>query len=233
MPSPAFIWKQRPRFHARVFAHRVVASPAASSVRTSRRSAGVSWSRLDCSREIVGRLPATIVRAAFHLPLQHASSRLLTAMRRPYRSGTRARRWNPIANARRVHRMRHHRRLPGRTRRDCGTCVSRMPLTHLHVFPCRIGQARLRHRYRKSLAAHCVQAARSSRHRASLDERFRRVNSNHRRALTSETGRSRYRQLPEGANPPRLRPQRMGERQDHRVRRPDGGGQAVAITSGV
>ena len=75
---------------------------------------------MDCSREIVD-LVASSDRFAphFHLPLQHASNRVLAAMRRPYTIEyyAVARRRHPRADSQRLDRLGHHRRLPGRDRR--------------------------------------------------------------------------------------------------------------------
>jgi threonylcarbamoyladenosine tRNA methylthiotransferase MtaB len=96
---------------------------------------------MDCSREIVELVAATDSFAPhFHLPLQHACDRLLTAMRRPYTIGEYA----ALVDAVRA-------RIPGASigadvivgfpgERDedfeelCAY-LARSPLTHLHVFP--------------------------------------------------------------------------------------------------
>jgi threonylcarbamoyladenosine tRNA methylthiotransferase MtaB len=96
---------------------------------------------MDCSREIVDLVASDDAFAPhFHLPLQHASDRLLTAMRRPYTLAYYA----DLVDAIR-------RRLPnasigsdvivgfpGETGEDfTQLCdyLARSPLTHLHVFP--------------------------------------------------------------------------------------------------
>jgi threonylcarbamoyladenosine tRNA methylthiotransferase MtaB len=96
---------------------------------------------MDCSDEIVDLVSAAACFAPhFHLPLQHASDRLLTAMRRPY----------TLAYYRRlVDRIRHklpHASIgsdlivgfPGESDDDFAeleSYLSASPLTHLHVFP--------------------------------------------------------------------------------------------------
>jgi threonylcarbamoyladenosine tRNA methylthiotransferase MtaB len=96
---------------------------------------------MDCTHEIVDLVGASTCFAPhFHLPLQHASSRLLRAMRRPY---------DLEYYAGLVERIR--RRIPnasigsdiivgfpGETEDDFGELASYLeasPLTHLHVFP--------------------------------------------------------------------------------------------------
>ena len=69
---------------------------------------------MDCSREIVDLVAAGDCFAPhFHLPLQHASNRVLAAMRRPYTHRVlrvaRGRHQKP--DAPRVHRVGRHRRL--------------------------------------------------------------------------------------------------------------------------
>lgn len=96
---------------------------------------------MDCSDEIVDLVAVSRCLAPhFHLPLQHASDRLLAAMRRPY---TRA------YYRRLVDRIRTripHASIgsdvvvgfPGETDEDCDALASYLaesPLTHLHVFP--------------------------------------------------------------------------------------------------
>lgn len=96
---------------------------------------------MDCTREMVD-LVATSTSFAphFHLPLQHASDRLLASMRRPYTlaqyaalvDGIRAR--MPCASIGSDIIV----GFPGETDEDVAQLVSyleRSPLTHLHVFP--------------------------------------------------------------------------------------------------
>jgi len=96
---------------------------------------------MDCPREIVD-LVADAERFAphFHLPLQHAADRLLTAMRRPYTIAQYA----SLVDAIRT-RIPHASigsdiiiGFPGETDVDVeqlATYLERSPLTHLHVFP--------------------------------------------------------------------------------------------------
>ncbi|MBI3399917.1 MAG: tRNA (N(6)-L-threonylcarbamoyladenosine(37)-C(2))-methylthiotransferase MtaB [Acidobacteria bacterium] len=96
---------------------------------------------MDCSREIVD-LVATSDRFAphFHLPLQHASNRVLTTMRRPYTSEYYA----ALVDTVRA-RMPHASigsdiivGFPGETDDDfeqLASYLERSPLTHVHVFP--------------------------------------------------------------------------------------------------
>jgi threonylcarbamoyladenosine tRNA methylthiotransferase MtaB len=96
---------------------------------------------MDCSREIVD-LVATSDRFAphFHLPLQHASDRLLSAMRRPYTLAQYASLVDDI-RARITHASIGSDIIvgfPGETDVDfdrLATFLERSPLTHLHVFP--------------------------------------------------------------------------------------------------
>jgi threonylcarbamoyladenosine tRNA methylthiotransferase MtaB len=96
---------------------------------------------MDCSREIVDLVAAGDSFARhFHLPLQHASTRLLTAMRRPYTvkdyaalvDGIRARMPDASIGCDIIVGF------PGERDQDfeelCGYLVN-SPLTHLHVFP--------------------------------------------------------------------------------------------------
>ena len=87
---------------------------------------------MDCTPEIVDLVAASPRLAPhFHLPLQHGSDAMLRAMRRPYtarpyqRSGRRIR----DADAARVDRLRHHRRLSRRDGRalrgDASTLLER------------------------------------------------------------------------------------------------------------
>jgi len=96
---------------------------------------------MDCSRDVVD-LVATSDRFAphFHLPLQHASDRVLTAMRRPYTIEYYASLVDDIRS-----RIPHASigsdiivGFPGETDEDFEVLASyleRSPLTHLHVFP--------------------------------------------------------------------------------------------------
>lgn len=96
---------------------------------------------MDCTPEIV-RLVAssTIFAPHFHLPLQHASDRMLGAMRRPYTIGYYA------ALVGRIRQSIPHASIgsdliagfPGETDADFECLASYLegsPLTHLHVFP--------------------------------------------------------------------------------------------------
>jgi threonylcarbamoyladenosine tRNA methylthiotransferase MtaB len=96
---------------------------------------------MDCTSEIV-ELIASSPRLAphFHLPLQHASDRMLSAMRRPYSSAYYA---GLVESVRR--RMPHAAigsdvivGFPGETDEDFDELVGYLessPLTHIHVFP--------------------------------------------------------------------------------------------------
>jgi threonylcarbamoyladenosine tRNA methylthiotransferase MtaB len=96
---------------------------------------------MDCSREIVD-LASTSGRFAphFHLPLQHASVRVLAAMRRPYTlayyaglvDGIRAKLPDASIGSDVIVGF------PGETDEDFAQLadyLERSPLTHLHVFP--------------------------------------------------------------------------------------------------
>jgi threonylcarbamoyladenosine tRNA methylthiotransferase MtaB len=96
---------------------------------------------MDCTEEIVD-LVAQSPRLAphFHLPLQHASNRMLAAMRRPYQYET------YDALVRRIRRLMPHASIgsdvivgfPGESDEDFDVMERRLrdlPLTHLHVFP--------------------------------------------------------------------------------------------------
>jgi threonylcarbamoyladenosine tRNA methylthiotransferase MtaB len=96
---------------------------------------------MDCSREVVD-LVASSERFAphFHLPLQHASDRLLAAMRRPYTIAH----YSSLVDHIRA-RMPHASigsdiivGFPGETGEDfeqLAAYLERSPLTHIHVFP--------------------------------------------------------------------------------------------------
>jgi threonylcarbamoyladenosine tRNA methylthiotransferase MtaB len=96
---------------------------------------------MDCTPEIVDLVASSPVFAPhFHLPLQHASNRMLSAMRRPYTIGQYARLVDDI-------RVRMPNAsigsdiivgFPGETEEDAKCLeqyLERSPLTHLHVFP--------------------------------------------------------------------------------------------------
>ena len=96
---------------------------------------------MDCSRDIVDLVASGDTFAPhFHLPLQHASDRLLTAMRRPYTLGyyaelvdaVRGRLPNASIGSDVIVGF------PGETDQDFERLcdyLPRSPLTHLHVFP--------------------------------------------------------------------------------------------------
>jgi len=96
---------------------------------------------MDCTPELVD-LVATSDRFAphFHLPLQHASDRLLAAMRRPYTFAQ----YDQLVTT--IHQRLPHAAIgsdivigfPGETDADADLLLGyleRSPLTHLHVFP--------------------------------------------------------------------------------------------------
>lgn len=97
---------------------------------------------MDCTTEIVDLVASTGGRFAphFHLPLQHASDRMLAAMRRPYRSDDYRRLVDGIAA-----RLPHASigtdvivGFPGETDGDFESNVEYLPdspLSHVHVFP--------------------------------------------------------------------------------------------------
>jgi len=96
---------------------------------------------MDCTPEIVDLVASSPSFAPhFHLPLQHASDRMLGAMRRPYGLRYYA---DLVADIRR--RIRHAAiasdiivGFPGETDEDFDsliTYIDESPLTHLHVFP--------------------------------------------------------------------------------------------------
>lgn len=114
--------------------------------RLDRHAAGVryrvsSLEPMDCPLELV-ELVAESDRLAphFHLPLQHASDRILQRMRRPYGLA----RYRDLIDAIRC-RLPHASigsdvlvGFPGETEEDVGLLLDyleRSPLTHLHVFP--------------------------------------------------------------------------------------------------
>jgi len=96
---------------------------------------------MDCSREIVDLVAGSAAFAPhFHLPLQHASNRLLSAMRRPYTidfysslvDGIRARIPHASIGSDVIVGF------PGETDEDferLAAYLERSPLTHIHVFP--------------------------------------------------------------------------------------------------
>jgi len=97
---------------------------------------------MDCSSAIVGLIASSGGRFAphFHLPLQHASDRMLSRMRRPYTLGYFRRLVDSI-----VERLPHASigsdliaGFPGETDEDFAANLDYLPsspLTHLHVFP--------------------------------------------------------------------------------------------------
>jgi threonylcarbamoyladenosine tRNA methylthiotransferase MtaB len=96
---------------------------------------------MDCSREIVELVAASPCFAPhFHLPLQHASDRILAAMKRPYTLGF----YRQLVD--RIRRLMPHASIgsdviagfPGESDEDFADLESYLaesPLTHLHVFP--------------------------------------------------------------------------------------------------
>jgi threonylcarbamoyladenosine tRNA methylthiotransferase MtaB len=96
---------------------------------------------MDCSREVVDLVALGHAFAPhFHLPLQHASDRMLAAMRRPYTIGCYAALVDDI-RARIPHASIGSDIIvgfPGETDDDFDqlvTYLERSPLTHVHVFP--------------------------------------------------------------------------------------------------
>jgi threonylcarbamoyladenosine tRNA methylthiotransferase MtaB len=97
---------------------------------------------MDCTRDIVDLIAASGGRFAphFHLPLQHASDRMLAEMRRPYTLDYYRRLVDSIAD-----RLPHASigsdiivGFPGESERDFERNIEylpRSPLSHLHVFP--------------------------------------------------------------------------------------------------
>lgn len=96
---------------------------------------------MDCSRDLV-RQVADSPRLAphFHLPLQHGSTRVLSAMRRPYSAAFVEDLFGDI------HRLMPHAAIgtdmivgfPGESEEDADATrrlVARLPLSHVHVFP--------------------------------------------------------------------------------------------------
>jgi len=96
---------------------------------------------MDCTPEIVEMVTASDSLAPhFHLPLQHGSDRVLTAMRRPYTVSQ----YSALLD--RIHRLMPHASIgsdiivgfPGETDEDVHDMrrtLANLPLTHLHVFP--------------------------------------------------------------------------------------------------
>jgi threonylcarbamoyladenosine tRNA methylthiotransferase MtaB len=96
---------------------------------------------MDCPPELVDFVASSDCFAPhFHLPLQHASDRILERMRRPYRIGQ----YSALVGH--VRRMMPHASIgsdvivgfPGETDRDADDLASFLessPLTHIHVFP--------------------------------------------------------------------------------------------------
>lgn len=126
-------------------------TPAASLIALLRRLAALdadvtfrisSLEPMECTDEIVDLVASSGGRFAphFHLPLQHASDRILRAMRRPYTCASYARLVNAI-----VERIPHASigcdmiaGFPGETDDDFQANLDYLPgspLTHLHVFP--------------------------------------------------------------------------------------------------
>ncbi len=97
---------------------------------------------MDCTPDLIDLIVESRGRFAphFHLPLQHASDRMLTAMRRPYTLGSYRRVVDPIRE-----RLPHASigsdmivGFPGETEDDFTANLAYAPtssLTHLHVFP--------------------------------------------------------------------------------------------------
>lgn len=96
---------------------------------------------MDCTTEVVDFIASSLVFAPhFHLPLQHASDRMIARMRRPYTAGQ---------YATLVHYIRERMPeasigsdvivgFPGETDEDfaqLAAFLERSPLTHVHVFP--------------------------------------------------------------------------------------------------
>jgi threonylcarbamoyladenosine tRNA methylthiotransferase MtaB len=142
---------------------------------------------MDCSREIVDLVAGSEAFAThFHLPLQHASNRVLSAMRRPYTIEY----YSSLVDGIRT-RIPHASigsdiivGFPGETDEDfeqLASYLERSPLTHLHVFPYsdRPGTAaviRERGRRVREIATHLTRRFRDSQ-----------VGTTH-RALTLEDG---------------------------------------------
>ena len=119
--------------------------PARSAIRSGERNATLfrisSLEPMDCSRDIVELVASTPSFAPhFHLPLQHASDRLLAAMRRPYTiryyadlvDDVRARIPDAAIGADVIVGF------PGETDADFEELVRYLegsPLSHVHVFP--------------------------------------------------------------------------------------------------
>jgi threonylcarbamoyladenosine tRNA methylthiotransferase MtaB len=97
---------------------------------------------MDCTPDIVGLIALSGGRFAphFHLPLQHGSDRVLTAMRRPYTAAF----YEALAGDI-IERLPHASigtdmiaGFPGETEQDFAASLaylSRAPLSHVHVFP--------------------------------------------------------------------------------------------------
>jgi threonylcarbamoyladenosine tRNA methylthiotransferase MtaB len=96
---------------------------------------------MDCSSEIVDLVArSTVLAPHFHLPLQHASNRMLTAMKRPYTFEY------YVELVEQIRRKIPHASIgsdvivgfPGETSEDFEQLASSLessPLTHVHVFP--------------------------------------------------------------------------------------------------
>ena len=100
---------------------------------------------MDCTRGIVEIVSASGGRFAphFHLPLQHASDRMLARMRRPYSLDSYRDLVDSIARspAARVDRQRHDRRFSGGDRRGL-RCQPRIPAGVAAVAPARVSVLR-------------------------------------------------------------------------------------------
>jgi threonylcarbamoyladenosine tRNA methylthiotransferase MtaB len=113
-----------------------------ASVRGDFRVRVSSLEPMDCTPEVLGWLVDRPDRFAphLHLPLQHASDRMLRAMRRPYSAAAFARLADDVCT-----RLPHAAigsdvivGFPGETDGDAETLavyLEASPLTHLHVFP--------------------------------------------------------------------------------------------------
>jgi threonylcarbamoyladenosine tRNA methylthiotransferase MtaB len=152
---------------------------------------------MDCTREIVDLVAGSDLFAPhFHLPLQHASLRILAAMRRPYSIA------QFDALARDIRRRLPHASIgsdlivgfPGETETDFDELVSYLdgsPLTHLHVFPYsdRPGTAAstMGHKVPGALIRDRAGRVREIGHRLTTRFRDSQVGTSH-RALTLEDG---------------------------------------------
>ncbi len=199
---------------------------------------------MDCSREVVDLVAdCDVVRASF--PPAAA------ARQRPVAGG----------DAKAVHRRERTRRssndirarmpsasigsdiivgFPGEHDEDfeelCGY-LAQSPLTHLHVFPYSDRPGTVASSMSGKVPGGVIRAraarVRDIGHR--LTSAFRRGAARDHPSRPHDRRRNgrRHRQLSEGTNSARLRPQRMGEGEDHRGRRIDGGGNRTAWGSAV